>query len=246
MRFGLDDGSRRHSLNEVGQYFHLTAARVHQIELSALKKLTAEDPYFTPDVDDWRSSWEKHYKQGWAEIRRRADAVARKERLEAEQRQREEDRLRREQQCEEEARKAQEQREQKEKMLREWGRRTPPMSVWWSAKLELSARHGFREYLEESFTKRLLDGGVVLWIHHSFGDLPVIEWDSEKSLHSAETHSLYEAMMFAQEDMEWAQCYLMGKTTYWPFTPLKWRDYETVDDGLTIRRKANHDGSDSE
>jgi RNA polymerase primary sigma factor len=43
MRFGLDDGSPR-TLEEVGQYFHVTRERVRQIELRALKKLRRLGP----------------------------------------------------------------------------------------------------------------------------------------------------------------------------------------------------------
>jgi RNA polymerase primary sigma factor len=43
MRFGLDDGAPR-TLEEVGQYFHVTRERVRQIELRALKKLRRMGP----------------------------------------------------------------------------------------------------------------------------------------------------------------------------------------------------------
>lgn len=43
MRFGLDDGSPR-TLEEVGQFFHVTRERVRQIELRALKKLRRMGP----------------------------------------------------------------------------------------------------------------------------------------------------------------------------------------------------------
>lgn len=38
LRFGLDDGQKR-TLEEVGQYFHLTRERIRQIEAKALRKL---------------------------------------------------------------------------------------------------------------------------------------------------------------------------------------------------------------
>ena len=46
MRYGLDDGSPR-TLEEVGQFFHVTRERVRQIELRALKKLRRMGPVDT-------------------------------------------------------------------------------------------------------------------------------------------------------------------------------------------------------
>jgi len=39
MRFGLDASGREHTLEEVGQHFHVTRERIRQIEAKALKKL---------------------------------------------------------------------------------------------------------------------------------------------------------------------------------------------------------------